>query len=242
MLEYKEVTLFLGGLLSVNILGALVYRPQDQKAVKRTAEDNSIESHQKADNRMAEDNSVETRSSMKKSMKMVMNPVLVTYYLNTNLWNASLVLLRVFLYSFITEVYFSTFWAGTALTLFGVGVLVMSVAMSVINSKVETNKYLVHLVSAIVMGCSTCGMGLIHNVYAIIALTCVYGGMFGVLLSNITSFVKHLNGTRAHNLIYAISQTLWRDWCSYSSAHSACNSTSAPSKLLVFRFHFIKFS
>ena len=31
--------------------------------------------------------------------------------------------------------------------------------------------------------------------------------MFGVLLSNIPSFVKHLNGTRAHNLVYAVSQT-----------------------------------
>ena len=40
----------------------------------------------------------------------------------------------------------------------------MSVAMSDINSKVETNKYLVHLVSVIIMGCSACGMGLIHNV------------------------------------------------------------------------------
>ena len=222
----------------MNILGALVYRPQDKKADKRIAEDNS----EKTDEKMAEDNSVESHSSMKKSIKMVVNPVLVAYYLNTILWNASLVLLRVFLYSYITEVYFSTFWAGTALTLFGVGLLVMSVAMSAIDGKMETNKYFVHLVSVIIMGCSACGMGLIHNVYAIMALTCVYGGMFGVLLSNITSFVKHLNGTRAHNLIYAISQTLWRDWCSYSSAHSACNSTSAPSKLLVFRFHFIKFS
>ena len=66
---------------------------------------------------MAEDNSIESRSSMKKSMKVVMNPVLVTYYLNTILWNASLVLLRVFQYSYITELYSSTFWAGTALTL-----------------------------------------------------------------------------------------------------------------------------
>ena len=203
MLEYKEVTLLLGGVLSVNILGALVYRPQDKKADKRIAEENS----EKTDEKMAEDNSVESHSSMKKSIKMVVNPVLVAYYLNTILWNASLVLLRVFLYSYITDVYFSTFWAGTALTLFGVGVLVMSVAMSVINSKVETNKYLDHLVSAIVMGCSACGMGLIYNVYAIITLTCVYGGMFGVLLSNIPSFVKHLNGIRAHNLVYAVSQT-----------------------------------
>lgn len=191
MLEYKEVTLMLGGVLSVNILGALAYSSQDQKAEKR----------------MVEDKSVENRSSMKKSIKMVVNPVLVTYYLNTIMWNAGLVLLRVFLYSYITEVYSSTFWAGTALTLFGVGVLVMSIAMSVINGKMETNKYLVHLVSVIIMGCSACGMGLIDNVYAIITLTCVYGGMFGVLLSNIPSFVKHLNGTRAHNLVYAVSQT-----------------------------------
>ena len=205
MLEYKEVMLLLGGVLSVNILGALVQRPQDQIADRRTVENNSIESHQKADNRMAEDNPVKSHSSMKKSKKM--NPVLVTYYLNTILWNASLVLLRIFLYSYITEVYSSTFWAGTALTPFGVGLLVMSVAMSAIDGKMETNKSFVHLVSVIIMGCSACGMGLIHNVYAIIALTCVYGGMFGVLLSNITSFVKHLNGTRAHNLIYAISQT-----------------------------------
>ena len=183
--------------------GALVYRPQDKNADKRIAEDNSV----KTDEKMAEYNSVESHSPMKKSIKMVVNPILVAYYLNTILWNASLVLLRAFLYSYITEVYFSTFWAGTALTLFGVGVLVMSVAMPVINSKVETNKYLVHLVSAIAMKCSACGMGLIHNVYAIIALTCVYGGMFGVLLSNIPRFVKHLNGTRAHNLVYAVSQT-----------------------------------
>ena len=65
MLEYKEVTLILGGLLSVNILGALVYRPQDKKADKRIAEDNS----EKTDEKMAEDNSVESHSSMKKSIK-----------------------------------------------------------------------------------------------------------------------------------------------------------------------------
>ena len=83
----------------------------------------------------------------------------------------------------------------------------MSMAMSAINGKMETNKYLVHLVSVIIMGCSACGMGLIDNVSAIIALIRVYGGIFGVLLSNIPSFVKHLNGTRAHNLVYAVSQT-----------------------------------
>ena len=56
MLEFKEVTLLLGRVLSVNILGALVYRPQDKKADKRIAEDNS----EKTDEKMAEDNSVES--------------------------------------------------------------------------------------------------------------------------------------------------------------------------------------
>ena len=84
----------------MNILGALVYRPQDKKAYKRIAEDNS----EKKDEKMAEDNSVESHSSMKKSIKTIVNPVRVAYYLNTILWNASLVLLRAFLYSNITEV------------------------------------------------------------------------------------------------------------------------------------------
>ena len=48
---------------------------------------------------------------------------------------------------------------------------------------------------------------LIDDVYAIVGLTCVYGGMYGILMSSISSFVKHLNGAQMHNLVYALSQT-----------------------------------
>ena len=193
--EYRDVALLLGGILSLNILGALVYKtkPSSINNVDKKDETASIE----------DDNC----HSLKQSIKKVANPVLITYFLNTLLWNGGYVLMRVYLHSYITATYSSKLWAGTALTLLGVGQLVFSIVMSLINAKFNTNKYLIHIIGVSFMGCSVCAMGLVDNIYIIVGLICLYGGMFGVLLSNIPSFVKHLNGTRSHNLVYALSQT-----------------------------------
>lgn len=112
-----------------------------------------------------------------------------------------------FLYSYITTTYKSDLWAGLSSVLFGVGQLAMTIAMSFINGKIDANKYLVHLVAVGLMGCCASIMGLIDNVYVMVSIYCVYGGMYGVVLSNIANIVKHLNGKRSHSLVYAISQT-----------------------------------
>ena len=181
-----------GGILLLTIVGALVYK-------ENPAEAQSVENGGSVDNGDA----LSLVESLKQHVCRV--PVL-TYYGHRFFWNGGYVLLRVFLYNYIVTQYASPFWAGIALTLFGAGQLFMSFVMAAINGKFSTNKYLVQLSSLVLMTLSACVMGLVENLYVTLALSCFYGGMFGVLFTNIRNIERHINGNRSHTLVYALSQ------------------------------------
>ena len=187
--EYRDAMLILAGLLTMNILGALTY-----KQYNRSTDDDNVTGYTWC-------------KSLGDSFRAIISPVLIAYLVNTLLWNGGNVVLRVLLYSYIEDSYGSSYLAGLSSTLYGVGQIVMTIIMSVLNTKLPTNKYMIHLICVAVMGCSACLMGFIDSVYVIVVLTCLYGGMYGVVLSNIANLVKHLNGRRSHNMFYAMSQT-----------------------------------
>lgn len=189
MLVLRDVSFIIGGIFSIHLLGALV--------IKENKEEPGA----------ANESASVKRESLHDMLKQIINPVLIVYFLSTVLWNIGFGLLLVLLYNYIATVFARAFWAGTAMTLYGTGVLIASVLMAGINLKFNTNKYAIQLTSLLLMGLVTGAMGFMNNVYAIVALTIVYGGMFGIVLSNIPNIVKHLNGPRSHDLMYAISQT-----------------------------------
>ena len=215
--EFRDATLIIGGMLAMNICGALTYGHGGDQAKQESG--HSLKSGLKAPVHILEAISYKKQrpiniqlpslvahDSLKESLIQIRRPALIVYFLSTLLWNGSFSSLLAFLYNYIVLTFESPFWAGIAMTLNGVGLLALSVLMACLNLKFDTNKYAIQLISLLLMSLCTCAMGFVHSVYAVVTLSCVYGGMFGIVLSNIPNIVKHLNGTRSHDVMYAISQ------------------------------------
>ena len=222
----KESTLIFGGLLSLNILGSITYDEKENDVRKNTTDDvhvnHSLETALQEPMHIAEAIACHQHTSpvnyliptqiheenLKESIGHIKhNPALIVYFICTVFMNGGHTILRIFIYNHIVAVYESHFWAGTALTLLGVGFLSMSVVMSVINFKFRTNKYPIHLAGLLLMGCFAMAIAVINNVYGIAALVGLYGIAFSVMITNNACMVTHLIGTQSHGLVYALSRT-----------------------------------
>lgn len=181
--------LVLAAICTMNIFGAIVYRRhKPEERVDTSA------------------GAVAITDRLKVGLRKVCKPILVANFITTILWNCSSVLIIVFLYSYVVAVFNDMVLAATAATLFGGGQLLFCIVMSIINSKIHTNKYLVQLVSLLIMSSTSFIMGFMDSATVIAGLAFVYGCSFGMLRSNIPNFVKHINGSQNQTLLYAICQ------------------------------------
>jgi hypothetical protein len=147
-MAYINATLVTAGILSLTIIGALVYNKEPK-----------AEQHEKPADEQTGD-SFDLREAFKRH---VCRPEVMIYFIHRCFWNGGYVLLRVFLYDYVVRQYGSHSTAGLALTLLGAGQLFMSLMMAGINCMFATNKYLIQLVSLALMTAAACAMGLVAN-------------------------------------------------------------------------------